>query len=53
MAGEAVEVKQEESDEESDVEGIKGARLRLPKDNEFVRKLRDPRLPTQEEVEEH
>ena len=53
MAGEDVEVKHEESDEESDVEGIRGERLRLPKDNEFVMKLRDPRLPTQEEVEEH
>ena len=25
----------------------------MPEENEFVRKLRDPRLPTPEEVEEH
>ena len=43
----------EDSGVESEVEGVKGVRLRLPKENEFVRKLRDPRLPTPEEVEEH
>ena len=39
MAGEAIEVKCEESDEDLEVDGIKGERLRLPKDNEFVRKV--------------
>ena len=53
MAGESEEVKEESSDEEIEVEGVPGERLRLPKENEFVRKLRDPRLPTQEEVDEH
>ena len=48
MAGESDVVKEEVSEEESEVEGIPGERLRLPKENEFVRKLRDPRLPTQE-----
>ena len=42
-----------ESGGESEVEGVKGFKLRLPEENEFVRKLRDPRLPTPEEVEEH
>ena len=51
----AQEVKEEEveSEGESEAEGVKGVRLRLPEENEFVRKLRDPRLPTPEEVEEH
>ena len=53
MAGESEEIKEESSDEEPEVEGVPGERLRLPKENEFVRKLRDPRLPTQEEVDEH
>ena len=53
MAGESEEIKEESSDEEPEVEGVPGDRLRLPKENEFVRKLRDPRLPTQEEVDEH
>ena len=51
----AQEVKEEEGESggESEVEGVKGVKLRLPEENEFVRKLRDPRLPTPEEVEEH
>ena len=33
--------------------GVRSERLRLPKEDEFVRKLRDPRLPTQEAVDAH
>ena len=48
-------VEDEDSEGDAEVEVVKGERLRLlvPKDNEFVRKVRDPRLPTQEDVEEH
>ena len=42
---------QEGSDVEG--EGEMGERLRLPEEDAFVRKVRDPRLPTREDVESH
>ena len=41
----------EESDEESLGEGEEGERIGLEEEGEFVRKMIDPKLPTQEEVE--
>ena len=45
------EMEREGSDREW--EGVKGERLRLPEEDEFVRKVKDPRLPTEEAVEAH
>jgi hypothetical protein len=52
-AEESGSIEDEENENEAEGVGVKGGRLRLPKDNEFVRKVRDSRLPTPEEVEEH
>ena len=35
------------------MEGEIGERLKLPKEEDVVKKLRDPKLPTQEEVDRH
>ena len=55
----------EDSEADSDVEdgfdpevdrylqGIKGERIALEKEDEFVRKLIDPKLPTEDEIERH
>ena len=47
-----------EDDEDEEVStdvpfGDKGERIGLEKEGDFVRKLGDPKLPTQEEVDEH
>ena len=44
-----------ESDGEIDgeMEGGVGERLRLPKEDEVVKQLRDPKLPSKEDVEKH
>ena len=38
---------------QEDFEGIAGERIALEKEEDIVRKLRDPRLPSDREVEEH
>lgn len=35
------------------MEGVESERLRLPKEDEFVRKFNDRRLPSQDEVDDH
>ena len=42
-----------ESDRESLGEGEEGERIGLEEEGEFVRKMLDPKLPTQEEVDKH
>ena len=40
-------------DSDAEWEGEMGQRLRAPKEGEFIRKVKDPRLPTAEDVETH
>ena len=42
-----------EGEVEGDMEGEEGERLRLPKEEEVVKQLRDPKLPSREDVERH
>ena len=45
-----------DADDEGIIQGEKGEdveRLGLPKEEDFVRKFRDPKLPSEEEVERH
>ena len=41
------------SEADAEMEGEIGERLKLPKEEDVVNKLRDPKLPTQEEVDRH
>ena len=41
------------SEIDADMEGMSGERLKLPKEEEAVKKLRDARLPLQEDVDKH
>ena len=41
------------SEVDAEMEGEIGERLKLPKEEDVVKKLRDPKLPTQEEVDRH
>ena len=47
------EDKESEGEVDGDMEGGEGERLRLPKEEEVVKQLRDPKLPSREEVEKH
>ena len=42
-----------DGEEETEVEGVDGERIRLPRDDEVVKKLVDPLLPSPDEVERH
>ena len=41
------------SEVDGELEGEAGERLKLPKEDEVVKHVRDPKLPTQEEVDRH
>ena len=41
------------SEVDADLEGTSGERLRVPQEEEVVKKLRDPKLPSQDEVDRH
>ena len=50
----ALDDEEEEDDEVvTEMVGEVCERIGLPREDEFVRKLRDPKLPTQEEVDSH
>eukprot|EP00973_Karenia_brevis_P085294 11837594-Karenia_brevis.AAC.1 len=47
------EVGDEESAEEEVPEGVEPERIKLQEDGEVVKKIGDPKLPTEQEVKEH
>ena len=52
-AGDEGSGEQGEGDSEGEAEGEIGQRLRLPEEDKFVRRVKDPKLPTREDVESH
>eukprot|EP00973_Karenia_brevis_P038336 5284784-Karenia_brevis.AAC.1 len=44
---------EDENGEEDDEEGVEGERLKLSEDSEHMKKILDPSLPAEQEIEEH
>ena len=42
-----------DEDVDADVDGGYGERLKLPRDDEVIKQLRDPKLPSRDDVEKH
>ena len=51
--GESSEEDEDEAGKESKADKTVGERIKAPKEERTLKKLADPRLPTQKEVEEH
>ena len=51
--GESSEEDEDEAGKESKADKTVGGRIKAPKEERTLKKLADPRLPTQKEVEEH
>ena len=52
-AGELEEYVEEDGEPDGELEGEIGERIALPKEDEFVRKVQDPILPSKEVVDMH
>ena len=55
-AGETMSDSDPESDTEGPTEGVvgvEGEKIKVPKEGRFVRKVLDPRMPSEREVKEH
>ena len=53
VLAEEVEEYEEELEVDGELEGTLGERIALPKEDEYVRKLQDPLLPSKEQVDLH
>ena len=47
------DIQEIDDDDEVDDSGMEGERISLEEEDEVVKKMKDPKLPTQEEVDKH
>ena len=53
LSGEVEEFNEDETEEGAEIIGDAGERVGLPKEDEYVKKLQDPVMPSKEQVEAH